>query len=206
MLTGLYVLTDSRIYPHAQWSDRIKDCIEGGANVIQLREKHLSDAELLPFAMQLKELCQAHGVPLIINDRIELAKKICADGLHIGKKDISLSAARKYLGEDFYIGVSCYRNIYTALRAQQLGADYVAFGRLFSSQTKQDTSYCPLSIIQKAVNSLYIPVCGIGGITPKNVKQVTHSGACLIAVTDSVFNANDPKAVSKTFTGIIRSI
>ncbi|MEM8844426.1 MAG: thiamine phosphate synthase [Pseudomonadota bacterium] len=200
MLKGLYVLTDDRIYPPSQWPSRVESIIEGGANVIQLREKNLSDDELRPYALKLQEICTAHEIPLIINDRVELAKNIQADGVHIGSTDSSLKATRDYLGHDVYIGVSCYRDIYRAIRAQHLGADYIAFGRLFSSLTKKDANYCPISIIQKAKKHIYIPICGIGGITADNAKKVSKAGASLIATADSVFNANNPEAVAKRFT------
>ena len=203
MLQGLYVLTDSRVYPHSQWPTRVEAIIEGGAAVIQLRDKILNDDELLPHALKLQEVCMAHKVPLIINDRVELAKKIDADGVHIGKDDKSLKAARDYLGNDFYIGVSCYRDIYAAIRAQQLDADYVAFGRLFPSHTKHDASYCPLSVIQKAAEQIYLPICGIGGITVNNVKKVLQAGASLISVADAVFNADDPKSAAEAFEELL---
>lgn len=203
MLNGLYVLTDSRVYPQAQWPSRVEAVIQGGTKVIQLRDKSLSDDELMPYACELLEVCQSHNIPLIINDRVELAKKVGAEGVHIGKDDQSLHAVREYLGNDFYIGISCYRNIDAALKAQQLGADYVAFGSLFPSMTKRNALRCPLPILQQASRQLTIPVCGIGGITANNITKVAHAGALLIAVSDAVFNADDPKAASKIMSGII---
>ena len=205
MLNGLYVLTDSRIHGHSQWPARVEAIIQGGATTIQLREKQLADETLLPLALEIHEVCQSYHVPLIINDRIQLAKKICADGVHIGKSDDALRKVREYLGHEYYIGVSCYRSIYTAIRAQQLGADYVAFGRLFPSHTKHDACGCPLSIIQSAHRYLDIPICGIGGITPNNAARVTRAGASIIAVANTIFNADDPGAVSRQMSGIIRS-
>lgn len=203
MLQGLYVLTDSRIFPHTQWPTRVEAILEGGATVIQLREKELTDNELLPHALRVQEVCMAHDVPLIINDRVELAKKIFADGVHLGKEDKSLKAARDYLGNEFYIGVSCYRDIYASIRAQQLGADYVAFGSLFPTLTKQDASHCPLSIIQKAGNQIFLPICGIGGITINNVNKVIQAGATLLSVSNAIFNSDNPKAATERFTGIM---
>ena len=206
MLGGLYVLTDDRVYPHSQWPSRIEAIIEGGASVIQLREKHLEDEIFLPYAMQIHEVCKSYNVPLIINDRVELAKKISAEGVHIGKNDDSLRKVREYLGDEYYIGVSCYRSIYTAIRAQQQGADYVAFGSLFPSRTKRNAYACPLSIIHKAHRHIDIPICGIGGISPENTARVTRAGAALIAVANTVFNADNPATVSKQMSGIINNI
>lgn len=206
MLQGLYILTDSRLYPHSQWPTRIEIIVAAGASVIQLREKTLSDAQLLPCALAIQEICKSYHVPLIINDRVELAKTIGADGVHLGKNDSSLQKARDYLGQHYYIGVSCYRSIYTAIRAMQLGADYVAFGRLFPSQTKRNAYACPLSVMQNARRHIDIPICGIGGITPSNAGKVVRAGASLIAVADWVFNADDPAAISEKMSGIISSL
>ena len=205
MLNGLYVLTDNRVYPHSQWASRIETIIEAGASVIQLREKHLDDERLLPYAMEIHEVCLSYQVPLILNDRVELAKKVSAEGVHLGMNDDSLREARDYLGYEYFIGISCYRSIYTAIRAQQLGADYVAFGSLFPSHTKRSASACPLAIIQKALRQIDIPICGIGGISPENTARVTRAGASLIAVSNAVFNADNPRAESNRMSGIIKN-
>ncbi len=196
MLQGLYVLTDSKIYPHREWPDRVEQCIYGGAAVIQLREKHLSDQELLPYACILQEICTHYDVAFIINDRISLAHRINADGVHIGRNDQQFTAVRRYLGSRSLIGVSCYRNIYKAIHLQSLGADYVAFGSLYSSTTKSDASRCPISVISKAKHALDIPICAIGGINTQNIRNVIHTGADMYATTHSVFNASDPRAAA----------
>ncbi len=196
LLAGLYVLTDSRLHAHNQWPERIELAILGGAEVIQLRDKHLSDDELMPTAVSIKQICAEYGVTFIVNDRITLAKKIHADGVHIGKHDQSLREARQYLGNQYLIGVSCYKHLFSALRAQSLGADYVAFGSVFPSSTKIDAPRCPLSVISKAHSLLRIPICAIGGITANNSHHVLEAGAQLIAATHSVFNARDPMAAA----------
>lgn len=192
-LQGLYVLTDSRVHPHQQWPGIVESAILGGANIIQLREKSLGDSELLPVALEIKQICSDYAVRYIVNDRLELAKKINADGVHIGQHDTSICAAREYLGGNFFIGVSCYRNLYSAFNAQKSGADYVAFGSVFPSKTKIHAPLCPLSVISRAHALLRIPVCAIGGITSNNSRHVLRAGANLIAVTDSVFNAKNPE-------------
>ena len=164
MLNGLYVLTDSRIHGHSQWPARVEAIIQGGATTIQLREKQLADETLLPLALEIHEVCQSYHVPLIINDRIQLAKKICADGVHIGKSDDALRKVREYLGHEYYIGVSCYRSIYKAIRAQQLGADYVAFGRFFPSRSKPHAVAAHPDLLREAAVELQLPIVAIGGI------------------------------------------
>ena len=196
MLQGLYVLTDSNLFPHREWPDRIEQCILGGANIIQLREKKLTDQELLPYAYIVQEICKHYDVTFIINDRFLLAHKINADGVHIGKSDQPFSTVRQYLGSEFFIGVSCYRNIYKALHLQSIGADYVAFGSVFKSPTKSNASLCPLSVVFKAGQTLSIPVCAIGGINADSIRAVSRTGADMYAATHAVFNAADPQAAA----------
>lgn len=192
MLSGLYVLTNSKKYPINEWPERIEKIILAGASIIQFREKALSEEELLPHALLLQEICHHYGALFIINDYVSLAKKINADGVHIGKHDKSLLDARNYLGSKSIIGVSCYKRLYSAIEAQSLGADYVAFGSVFPSQTKIHAPRCPLSVINQSKRCLSIPVCAIGGINHKNVSHTLNAGADMIATSHSVFNADDP--------------
>jgi thiamine-phosphate pyrophosphorylase len=200
LLEGLYVLTDSRLHAHSEWPARIELAILGGAAVIQLRDKKLSDDALRPTALLIKQICADYGVTFIVNDRVTLAKQIQADGVHIGQHDQSQRKAREYLGRNFLIGVSCYKNLWSALQAQKSGADYVAFGSIFPSSTKQNAPRCPLSIIHKAHSLLNIPVCAIGGISPNNCHYALEAGANLIAATHSVFNARDPMEAANKLT------
>ncbi len=192
MLNGLYVLTDNQFYAHHEWLARIEKIILAGATLIQLREKLLSEEQLLPYALQIRDICRHYGVIFIINDHITLAKKAHADGVHIGRDDQSLRDTRHYLGNDYLIGVSCYRNLYRAIKAQTMGADYVAFGSVFSSHTKVNARRCPLSVIYQSKQCLTIPVCAIGGIDHKNVRHVIKAGADMIATSHAVFNADSP--------------
>ena len=207
MLSHLYVLTDDQHYPHSSWVERIEQALIGGAALIQLREKKLTDQQLLPDALQIQALCRDYHVPLIINDRIQLARQIDADGVHLGKNDACLQQARACLGNKKIIGISCYRSIYQARRQQAQGADYVAFGRIFTSQTKPYAGPCPISVLRAAQQQLTIPVCAIGGITSRNVKSVLATGVELVATCNSVFNAPDPLQAANNFlrAGIIRS-
>ena len=196
MLQGLYVLTNDRFFRHHEWADRIEQSILGGANIIQLREKNLPDQALLPLANIIQEICGYYDATFIINDRVSLAHKINADGVHIGRDDLQFSAARQYLGPNFIIGVSCYRNIYRALHLQYTGADYVAFGSIFASQTKTKANRCPISVIVKAKQLLNIPVCAIGGIDSVSIRAVSRTGADMFATSHAVFNAADPRVAA----------
>ena len=193
MMHGLYVLTDSKTFPHSQWPDRVEKIIVGGATVIQLRDKTLSNNELLSHANNILEICRHYDVPLIINDRVSLAKKINADGVHIGKNDKTIRVARKYLGNKFIIGASCYRNLHSSIQAQNYGADYVAFGSVFPSTTKPQASRCSFATLREAKKILQIPVCAIGGIRQANFQSVLTTGVDLVAVGHSIFNASHPQ-------------
>ena len=193
MLHGLYVITDSQRFTHAQWPDRIENIIIGGASVIQLRDKTLNDDELFKHAAAIMEICRYYNIPLIMNDRVSLAKKIKADGIHIGKDDQGIRAARNYLGDKFVIGASCYRNLHSAIQAQRYGADYVAFGSIFPSPTKPRAPRCSLATLRKAKSTLHIPVCAIGGIQQKNIQSVMATGIELVAISHAIFNAKDPQ-------------
>ena len=160
--------------------------------MIQLREKNLPDQALLAYAWPVREICRSYDVPLIINDRVELARRLRADGVHLGGNDSPLRHAREYLGHHALIGISCYRNIFRAIRAQHTGADYVAFGSVFASPTKKTAPRCPLLAISQARRILNIPVCAIGGINARNVYHVLKFNPSIIAASDAVFNARDP--------------
>lgn len=200
LLAGLYVLTDSSIYDYASWPERIEKIIFGGASMVQLRDKHLSDEELSPIACEIQEVCNYHHIPLLLNDRVALAKKLAVDGVHLGKHDDNLRHAREYLGQHRLIGSSCYRSIPAAIQASKLGADYVAFGRMFPSRTKPDALRCNLSILRKAKKICALPICAIGGIDRNNVQHIISAGADMVAVTDSVFNAPYPQQAANTIT------
>lgn len=193
MFSGLYVLTDASMYDYIRWPERVEQVILGGARVIQLRDKHLSDEELLPVACTIQEVCSYYNTPLFMNDRIHLAKKLAFDGVHIGKHDAGLNAAREYLGNHVMIGISCYRSLHQAIQASKAGADYVAFGRMFASQTKPNAPRCGLGVIRQAKSICAAPIVAIGGIDTNNVQHIIRSGADMAAVTHAVFNASCPQ-------------
>lgn len=200
MLSGLYVLTDSTVHGYTDWPERIEQIIHGGACVIQLRDKVLSDDELIPIACAIQEVCNDHDTLLIMNDRVELARKLGFNGVHIGKHDSHLTQAREYLGNDVLIGASCYGSILQAIQAGKTGADYVAFGCMYPSKTKPDAPRCSLSTLRQAKSVCPVPVVAIGGINSNNVEQVIRSGADMVAVTHAVFNASDPQQAANTIT------
>ena len=172
---------------------RVKDVIAevgaailGGAVVVQYRDKNPGDALFL--ARELVRICHRHQVPLIINDDVELAARSGADGVHIGKDDGAIAEARKRLGSDAIIGVSCYKFVERALEAQAQGATYVAFGRFFPSSSKPLAAPAQIETLQQAKGLLNIPIVAIGGILPENGEQLLVAGADLLAVIGGLFD------------------
>ena len=165
---GLYAITDSYLIPADTLTDQVAAAIRGGAALIQYRDKLSSPEQRQQQAAALVPLCHDHGIALIINDDIELAATVGADGVHLGKADSTLRSARKRLGAKAIIGVSCYNEFERAVAAASEGADYVAFGRFFPSQSKPDPVAADPELLRQAGQRLSMPVVAIGGITPEN--------------------------------------
>ncbi len=186
---GLYAITPScQDFPRLL--GQIEVALRGGAKVVQLRDKQhrLSQAE----ATCLLQLCHAYQVPLIINDDIELAERIGADGVHLGREDAGLSQARDRLGSEAIIGISCYADLKRAISAEKAGATYVAFGAFFPSATKPDAPLAPMELLSSAKAVLTCPIVAIGGITPGNGAVLLDAGADLLAVIDGIFSHQNP--------------
>lgn len=202
-INGLYAIT-----PDTSDLDslliHVQACLSGGARVVQYRNK-TPDAPHLKMATALTSLCKQHGVPLIVNDAVELALAAGADGVHIGREDGDLTWARQQLGADSIIGVSCYGNLQSALDAQQAGADYVAFGSMFASPTKPHAPHAPLALLTKAAAQLHIPIVAIGGITLQNAEEAIAAGADAIAVISAIFDAADIKLAAHNFSNLFKT-
>ena len=191
MLKGLYAITSSKLEQNMVTS--VAATIAGGASLVQYRNKSANYEQQLWEAQDLQTLCRSLNVPLIINDNVEIAKKVNACGVHLGKDDCQIKSARKILGEKAIIGVSCYNRLDLAIKAQESGADYVAFGSFFASATKPNAPSAPLSLLSQAKQRLHIPVVAIGGITSNNCQELIQAGADMVAVIEGVFNASDIK-------------
>lgn len=199
---GLYAITDSRLLSGISMETAVEQAIRGGARIIQYREKHLHGQALDDTAGNLADLCKRCGVPLIINDDIELAMRSNAAGVHLGKNDRPLAQARAQLGPDAIIGVSCYNSVERALEAAAAGADYVAFGRFFPSGSKPDASHAEPGILTRAREVLTIPLVAIGGITPDNGAPLVEAGADLLAAIDGVFGQPDIESAARRYTAL----
>lgn len=190
-LAGLYAITDAQLISEKNFDRAIESALQGGAKIIQYRDKSSDQKKRLRQASVLKKLCDQYHALCIINDDIELAKKVDADGVHLGKHDAALANARRVLGDTAILGVSCYNYLSLAHKAEKNTASYVAFGAIFPSPTKPDAPCTGLDIIRQAKQELSIPVCSIGGITGENIRQVIQHGSDMTAVISGIFAADD---------------
>jgi thiamine-phosphate pyrophosphorylase len=164
--------------------------LAAGVTCVQLREKNRSDEEILRQAQELLPVCRRHGVPLIINDRPDLAKQVGADGVHVGLSDMGIEKAREYLGAGYIIGGSAH-NVEEALAAQKAGADYIGCGAVFGSATKTNVTQLPYAELKAICSAVSIPVVAIGGISLENVDQLAGTGIDGVAVVSALFAAED---------------
>ncbi|MEI7795983.1 MAG: thiamine phosphate synthase [Methylococcaceae bacterium] len=193
---GLYAIT-----PEGKTADEILDFTEavlkGGAKIVQYRSKlpplKGGRGDVL-FERELLELCHTYNVPLIINDNVELAKEIGADGVHLGVDDGSILEARQRLGESAIIGVSCYNSLERAIEAEKQGANYVAFGRFFTSNSKPLAAPTEIGTLTAAKKVLTLPIVAIGGILPENGASLIDAGADLLAVIGGLATADSERS------------
>lgn len=198
-LTGLYAITDAGLQPAEQLEECVARAIEGGASVIQYRDKSGNKRLRLRQARALAALCGSRDVPLIINDDTRLAADCGAAGVHLGKDDSSPASARKLLGDNAIIGISCYNRLELAEQAIEQGADYIAFGRYFASDTKPGAIQATPDLITRSKRRWKTPVVAIGGITPDNASQLLNAGADMLAVVRGVFAATDIRMAAAAF-------
>jgi thiamine-phosphate pyrophosphorylase len=197
---GLYVITDSDLHRGKALEHAVGRAIAGGAKVVQYRDKSGDTRRREAEAAALARLCRRNGVAMIVNDDVALALGSDADGVHLGRDDAQLSAARRRLGNDRIIGVSCYNLLARAESAQRDGADYVAFGSMFPSSTKPDASRADITTIESARRRIHLPIVAIGGITPQNGASLLDAGVDLLAVVSGVFADDDPAVAAREYT------
>ena len=182
----LYIVTDRSWLGEKCLSKQVEESIENGATFVQLREKDVSFEEFTAIAREIKSVCVRHNVPFVINDNIDVALAVDADGVHIGQSDISLTRARTQLGHGKIIGVSA-GSLEEALNAKESGADYIGVGAVFPTGTKKDADYVSIELLKKIVESVNIPTVAIGGISEDNMSELTGSGIDGVAVISAVF-------------------
>ena len=194
----LYAVSD-RAWSNSdeEFLSQVEQAINSGVTVFQLREKNTDYEHFKDIALKIKPICKAHGVPLIINDNVKLAKEIDADGVHLGQNDLDIKAAREYLGADKIIGVSAH-NVKEAQAAESGGADYLGSGAAFVTSTKTDAGAIDHRVLSDVAHSVRIPVVAIGGITGGNISRLEGLGLDGVAVVSAIFAAKDiPSAVNE---------
>jgi thiamine-phosphate pyrophosphorylase len=195
---GLYVITDG---PRSDLLEVAAQALAGGAQVMQYRDKTDDTARRKNEAGALVVLCKAHGVPLIINSDLALAQAIGAAGVHLGPDDVGLAVARKALGAEGIIGVSCLASMELAKAAALGGASYISFGAFFQSQTKPLAGRASSDLLRQS-DALGLPRVAIGGITPENAKLLIEAGADFVASVSGVFGARDARAAAQEFSNL----
>lgn len=202
-ISGIYAITPDLADTHELVS-LTQQAITGGVQLVQYRNKTADKILKLEQATLLFQLCQKFNIPLIINDDIDLAIKIGADGLHLGVEDISVTEARQKLGPEKIIGASCYNQLNIAVEAESLGADYAAFGAFFVSITKPFAAVASIDLLCKAKQYLQIPVVAIGGVTSENIVELAYRGADAVAVSRSLFNSVNAQSEAKKLSYIFK--
>ena len=199
---GLYAITDSKLLSPERMVEAVAMAIQGGAVMIQYRDKGDDIMRRQWEASDLSNLCRPLGVPLIINDDVDLAVEIMARGVHLGKDDADIASARRKLPANGIIGVSCYNDLQYAIEAEKAGADYVAFGSFFPSPTKPDAVRADIELLRQAKQKLSIPVVAIGGITADNGAPLVEAGADMLAVISDVFGQADVMAAAERIANL----
>lgn len=181
-----------------------RNALAGGTRLVQYRSKTMNEELRLEQARSLAHLCREYEVPLLINDHIDLALEVGADGVHLGREDAPISQARLKLGHEKIIGISCYNELESAIEAECSGADYVAFGAFFTSVTKLDTVPASVDLLQQGNLEISIPIVAIGGINSDNALELISAGANAVAVSSALFGARDIRSEADKFSGLFK--
>lgn len=193
----LYAVTDRSWLKGETLCDQVEKALAGGTTFVQLREKNLDKVHLLEEARKIQALCRRYKVPFVINDSVEIAAAIDADGVHLGQKDMSVEEAGARLGSDAIIGASA-RTVEQALLAQEQGADYLGVGAVFQTGTKADARMISHETLRAICAAVEIPVIAIGGISEENVMELSGTGICGIAVISALFSKEDITKAAET--------
>lgn len=198
----LYAVTDRSWVGDSTLYHQVEEALKGGATFVQLREKDLPEEEFYQEALEIQQLCRQYGVPFVLDDDVELAKRVNADGVHVGQSDMEAGNVRAILGEDKILGVSA-QTVEQAVLAQQWGADYLGVGAVFHTDSKADAKPVSYETLKAICQAVTIPVVAIGGIGQGNVKELAGSGICGVAVISAIFAAEDIREATarlKAFT------
>jgi len=202
-IEGLYAITPD-VADTTALVTLTQQALAGGARLVQYRNKTVDPALRLEQAQALVNLCRKYNAPLIINDHLDLAAEVGAAGVHVGREDTSVTAARRRLGTGKIIGVSCYSRLESAVEAERQGADYVAFGAFFVSATKPGAVTASIDLLPRAKQKLHVPVVAIGGITPHHAVGLVRQGADAIAASNALFGAPDIQSAAENFSRLFK--
>ena len=191
----LYAVTDRAWVGKQSLCEQVEDALRGGVTIVQLREKHLDEDAFTAQAIQVRTLCRRYGVPLIINDNVDVALRSGADGVHVGMEDTPVAELRRRVGPDFLIGATA-KTVDQARAAEAAGADYLGVGAVFPSPTKKNAIRITNEQLRGIVSAVSIPAVAIGGISPCNVSELAGSGVSGIAVVSAIFGAADIEAAA----------
>ena len=200
---SLYLVTDNS-ENEEKFLKTIQDAILGGVSVVQIREKTAETLEFYNLALKVKEITAKYNVPLIINDRVDVALAIDADGVHVGQSDMPCDITRKLIGENKILGVSA-ATIEEAKKAEKDGADYIGTGAIFPTATKDDAPSVTKKDLTDIANSINIPVVAIGGITIENAKELKDTGIAGLSLVSAIMGAENPKKASEKLLNIFNS-
>ena len=192
----LYAVTDRSWLHGRTLKEQVQEALDGGVTFLQLREKHIDSGLFLQEAQELKDLCKQYQVPFVINDDVELALKVDADGVHVGQSDMKAGDVRKKLGKDKIIGVSA-QTVEQAVMAEKHGADYLGVGAVFPTSSKDDAQEVDYETLKAICQAVQIPVIAIGGINAQNVERLKGSGICGVSVISAIFAQEDIKEAAK---------
>ena len=200
---SLYLVTD-KSDDVGKFLNTIEEAIKGGVTVVQIREKTAETLDFYNLALKVKEITTKYNVPLIINDRVDVALAIDADGVHVGQSDMPCDVTRRLIGEDKILGVSA-STVDEAQKAEKDGADYIGTGAVFPTATKDDAPSVTKEELKEVVDSIDIPVVAIGGINLKNAHELTDTGIAGLSVVSAIMSADNPKKASQELLNIFNS-
>ena len=201
----LYAVTDSHWLNGRTLHSVVKESLEGGVTFVQLREKQLDEAHFMEEAKDLQVLCREYNVPFIINDNVDIALKVDADGVHVGQSDMEAGKVREKLGPDKIIGVSC-KNVEQALLAKKHGADYLGVGAMYPTGTKKDATAVTPEALSAVCQAVDIPVVAIGGINKDRLEPLKGTGVDGVAVVSAIFAAEDIEKATRELKEAVREI
>ncbi|MGD9567916.1 MAG: thiamine phosphate synthase [Sedimentibacter sp.] len=201
----LYAITDSSWLKGKTLPEAVEEAILGGATFIQLREKNLSYEEFLKTAREVKSVTDKYNIPFVINDNVDVAVQVDADGAHIGQSDEEIKTAREKLGPHKIIGLSA-RTVKEAVKAEQSGADYIGVGAIFNTSTKLDAHTVSFETLKEICKTVNIPVVAIGGISKDNVLELTGTGIAGISVVSAIFAQDNMKFATTELLKLTKQI